>query len=248
MTRLITQQGSAFLLAGFIFVAGAACGAPRPTFESLQSLIEEQRYTAAITQAEAYLQAHPDNWHARFLRAVALVGQSRDQAALKALKALAQDYPPDDQTSAPAARDLDERTKPKPHVKAANAAQLLPGPNVLARRKQRIIQTVNAWAKAWSQQNFTTYISAYAADFPPGRSHEIWRSLRKERVMQKAWIQLQVISPNVQLLGGGRAHVSFIQTYQSPTYSDRVKKTLTLQQTNTGWRIVREASSPLERK
>lgn len=136
---------------------------------------------------------------------------------------------------------------PEPAAEPTTPWQPLPGPEALTRRKQRIMETVKAWAAAWSQQDFETYVSAYADDFPPGgRSHEIWLALRWARVMHKASIHVQIVSPTVQMLSGQRARVSFVQIYQSPAYSDRINKELTLQQTEFGWRIVRETSSPAD--
>lgn len=134
----------------------------------------------------------------------------------------------------------------EPAVEPTKPWQPLPGPDALARRKRHIIETVYAWARAWSRQDFETYVSAYATDFPPGgRSHEIWLALRRKRVMQKASIRVQIVAPEVQMLSGDRARVTFVQIYQSAKYSDQVNKALTLEQTGAGWRIVRERSSPL---
>lgn len=363
MIRPISRLAAAIILAGFISMLLAAPGATMPTLESLQSLVDDGRYQAALTQSNTYLQAHPGNRDARFLRAVALAGQGRDEAAIAAFKALADDYPqrpepannlaalyarsgrydqarqwlekalatqavyaiahrnlgdiytalatmaysqvlntdgdpgekgmqlalvnhlyypreagvpvppdgalaratqdgalrngqdgPNDQNGGdmeiieapppvPEPAHPPETTPPEPEPEAP--MRPLPEPDADTRHNRSIIQTVRDWAMAWSQQDFDAYIDMYANNFPPGeRSREDWLALRKKRVTQKEAIHIQIILPKVQLLSDNRARVTFVQIYESPTYSDRVAKNLLMQRTDAGWRIMRETSSP----
>lgn len=354
MTRPLIRLFTALALAGFLSVPFAATGAP--TLDALQSLVDAGRYDAALAQSKTYLQAHPGNRAALFLRAVALAGQGDNKAAIDAFKALAKAYPqrpepannlaalyarsgqyakarkwleralatqpiyavahrnlgdiytalatmaysqvlntdgdpgekgmqltlvnqlyypreagvpvggtpkdsqnptPDDAQSEDREMEIIEAPPPIPEpARPPDAVRPepdapkpppLPQQDPATRHNRSIIQTMRAWATAWSERDFDAYIAFYAEAFAPGNgmSRSEWRELRHTRVVGKDSIHIEIIYPKVALLSDERARVTFVQIYESPTYSDKVTKRLLMQRTPSGWRILRETSSPL---
>lgn len=364
MIRLIA------LIAVITAIAGAvgslpAVAADKPlTLATLQALVDDGQYAAALAQTEPYLDRHPGNRDARFLRAVALAGLGRNKDAIEAFRTLARDWPdrPEPannlaalyarqgdyekarewlvkalntqtvyavahrnlgdvytalatmaysqvldsdadtgnegmqlalvdhlsypsgvglllpQTTAPAARDAADatqvataeptapKTEPAPPVAApqqertpAEPAPEEPAPDPQQPDPQqpdpqpavdsRIVQAVHDWAQAWSSQDYDAYIGYYTNDFSgdEGQSREQWLAERKVRVTQKASIDVQVMSPEVRRIDDDSARVTFIQTYESRTYSDKVRKWLLMERTDQGWRIARETSTLLSR-
>lgn len=428
MTRPLTRLAIVTVIACALpLLLGAADGA-RPTLESLQTLVDQGNYEKALAQADVYLEVHPGNRNARFLRAVALAGLGRNDAAIKAFTALAKAwpnqpepannlaalyarrgqykkarkwlqqalatqkvyaiahrnlgdvytalatmaysqildggdgkardkglqlalvdhmyhpegtglllppqtpartqrlaantggatqagtpasagdagttteqtqatvvqppppepepaYPPTDtpepqepapvesagQESAAQERTVQEQageeqagqrstseeraqqpaseertsqgpTSPEPREpESREPAPSEPAPSA----DTRIAQAVYGWAKAWSRQDYDAYIGYYTRDFPnDGRtSRSQWLANRKQRVTQKAAIEVRVIAPDVTRIDANSARVSFIQTYESPSYSDTVHKRLVMRRTDAGWRIERETST-----
>lgn len=107
-----------------------------------------------------------------------------------------------------------------------------------------VISAVQAWAQAWSNQDVESYLDAYADNFYPGDGLTLaqWREQRRERVSDPGQISVKIVEPRVSFPERGRARVLFEQDYESDTYSDRVTKTLVLEQRGADWRIVREIS------
>jgi hypothetical protein len=106
----------------------------------------------------------------------------------------------------------------------------------------QIKEGVLAWASAWSAGNVDTYLAAYAGDFSPsgGQSLGEWRDSRRERLQNSGTIKVSISDLVVDLLAGDRAQATFTQAYQSDTYADRVKKTLSLRLANNRWLITQE--------
>lgn len=330
------------------------------TLETLQALVDDGQYEAALAQTHSYLDTHPGNRDARFLRAVALAGLGRNTDAIEAFRTLARDWPdrPEPannlaalyarqgdyekarkwlvqalntqtvyavahrnlgdvytalatmaysevldsdtdsgadtgsgskgmklalvdhlsyprgvglvlpQTAAPAASNTPAETRVAAAEPAAPKAEPAPPvepqpqeqapvepapeeqqPDAQPAIDSRIVQAVYGWAKDWSSQDYDAYIGHYTSDFPSqeSQSREQWLAERKVRVTQKASIDVQVISPEVRRIDDDSARVTFIQTYESPTYSDKVRKWLLMQRTDQGWRIARETSTLLSR-
>lgn len=325
--------------------------AKSPTLESLQSLIDNGDYKTTLAQTQTFLEAHPGNREARFMRAVALAGLGRNDKAIQAFRKLAKAWPnrpePANNLAALYARrgeykkarkwlrkalntrkvyavahknlgdvytalatmaysqvlesgkkstankdiklalvnhmysarqnglllpkqkadsnagSQEQKTvvkAPEPKPEPAYPPQDTSGSNTESDREpdtqqntrpdnSRIIKAVNSWAKAWSQQDYDAYIGYYTKDFPNtgDSSRSDWLASRKVRVTQKASINVQVISPEVTRVDADTARVSFVQTYDSPSYSDKVRKWLLMRKTEDGWRIARETSTLLSR-
>ncbi|HKY93432.1 MAG TPA: hypothetical protein VJM11_20435, partial [Nevskiaceae bacterium] len=100
---------------------------------------------------------------------------------------------------------------------------------------------IDGWAEAWSSKDTATYFATYAEDFRPegGVSRATWEAQRKDRITRPSRIKVGVVKPQFVALGDGRVRVSFLQEYESDSFSDQVNKVLELRDQG-GWKIVRE--------
>ena len=137
------------------------------------------------------------------------------------------------------------------HLPDTTATTTTPGiinatPETGAPDPQAVINIVNKWATAWSEQNVFNYLSLYSDKFKPldGTTLETWKTYRRNRLLQPSFIQVKAININVNFLGAEQyAHVHFIQHYKSNTFQEKIHKLLVLQKESNGWRIIIEAVS-----
>ncbi|MES2682848.1 MAG: tetratricopeptide repeat protein [Pseudomonadota bacterium] len=101
---------------------------------------------------------------------------------------------------------------------------------------------LTAWAKAWSARDVDAYVAQYAPDFVPegGLSRATWEQQRRDRITRPSRIGVRALNPEITKIGADRVRVSFVQEYQSDTFSDQVNKVLEFKSTPSGWKIVRE--------
>ena len=76
-------------------------------------------------------------------------------------------------------------------------------------------------------------------------THAAWSAQRRDRLAAASSVKVSVDNLDVSFPEAGTAKAEFTQGYQADNYRDRVRKTLTLSRTESGWRIVREDSQPL---
>ena len=110
--------------------------------------------------------------------------------------------------------------------------------------KEGLIETVDLWAAAWSDQNVPQYIANYSEDFAvPGRqSRRNWEALRRTRIKRPGYINLDITYQRFELVDTNVVDVFFRQTYRSNTYSDLTDKVLRLRKEDTDWKILVERS------
>jgi len=111
--------------------------------------------------------------------------------------------------------------------------------------KDELIETVDLWAAAWSDQNVPQYLANYSDDFAvPGRqSRRTWEALRRTRLTRPRYINLDVEYQRFELVEANVVDVFFRQTYSSNTYSDLTDKVLRLRkEDDTNWKILVERS------
>jgi len=110
--------------------------------------------------------------------------------------------------------------------------------------EQAVLQTVLAWADAWSQRKIETYLAFYAQDFktPKGEGRPEWEAARRERITGAKKIEVAVESPKVVLKDENNATVSFKQAYRSDTFRVTSRKTLVMVRTDGRWVIQQEQS------
>ncbi len=110
--------------------------------------------------------------------------------------------------------------------------------------KAGLIETVDLWAAAWSDQNVPQYIANYSEDFAvPGRqSRRNWEALRRTRIKRPGHIDLNITYQRFELVDTNIVDVFFRQAYRSNTYSDLTDKALRLRKEGTDWKVLIERS------
>jgi tetratricopeptide (TPR) repeat protein len=106
-----------------------------------------------------------------------------------------------------------------------------------------ILDTVNAWAKAWSSKNVDVYLAFYASDFktPGGEARADWEKARRQRISAPKSIAVTVVSPKVTIVADAQASVTFRQGYRSDVIkSTTTTKTLALARVDGRWLIQQE--------
>ena len=135
------------------------------------------------------------------------------------------------------------KPKPKPQQeKPAEKAALnndIPPTSI-----KEILETVDAWAAAWSAQNVDDYLSYYADDFRPNKGQSIaaWKNLRRERVSFPESIQVSVGKPTVKFVDNDHATVRFRQSYRASHMNATGNKTLMMSKSDGKWLIQEEQS------
>ena len=152
--------------------------------------------------------------------------------------------PPAAEKSAAAKPTEVKQAKAKPAVVAKAAAQKSDAERPRADQggEAAVLQTVLAWASAWSQQKVESYLAFYAQDFqtPKGEGRSEWETARRERITGAKKIAVGVESPKVVLKDANNAVVSFKQTYSSDTFKVNSRKTLVMVRNEGRWVIQQE--------
>lgn len=132
--------------------------------------------------------------------------------------------------------------KPKPPEKPAASK---PAPKAPAAAGDPL-ETVRAWAQAWSRRDVDAYLGFYDKKFqtPGGEPRGDWEKLRRKRVLGPKTISIGIDAPRVSRESDTRASVTFRQDYRSDRFSSRGGKTLLLGRSEDGrWRILQEKVS-----
>ena len=119
-------------------------------------------------------------------------------------------------------------------------------PVVVKPNAAEIVDTVEAWARAWSSKDVTAYLAFYAMNFqtPGGAPRTEWESNRKQRISAPKSITITIDSPSLSVLSDELVSVTFRQGYRSDIItSSPTTKTLDLVKTDGRWLILRESAS-----
>ena len=108
--------------------------------------------------------------------------------------------------------------------------------------EKAVIATLQAWAKAWSDQDVAGYLGFYAGDFQPsdGRGLDHWKQLRKARIEKPKFISVTISSPEVVFSDEKHATIRFTQSYKSSAMEESTAKIMTLSNSNGRWLIETE--------
>ncbi len=108
-----------------------------------------------------------------------------------------------------------------------------------------VLEVVNNWAKAWSNNDVSGYLGFYAPDFktPEGEPRSKWEAVRTERIAKPKKIEVRISSPKVKFIDNNHATVTFRQNYRSTTLKVTSTKTLTMVKGGDRWLIQQEHSS-----
>ena len=122
-------------------------------------------------------------------------------------------------------------------VKPLQSGQLLPR---YPKDKQKILEFIETWRKAWQSKDMETYIGCYAKSFRRDRMDRVAYGAYKDRLKNKyKFIKVDISGVSVSWTRTG-ANVSFKQDYRSDRYYAMGRKTLRLAYGNQRWGIERE--------
>jgi len=109
--------------------------------------------------------------------------------------------------------------------------------------QSEVVETVRAWAAAWSRKDANAYLAFYAKQFKPprGEPRAHWEQARRSRIVAPKSISVIIQSPKVEVRDNASASVRFRQTYRSDVFSGNSTKTLTLVKSDGRWLITGES-------
>jgi len=148
------------------------------------------------------------------------------------------------QTSEPIAKQ-ENRPDPAPSMQAAmitiEPAQVAP-PLALPDQNKEVLETVDAWAAAWSSRDVENYLSHYASDFntPNNQSRAAWEATRRERITRPKSIQVDISNTKIKFSDNAHATVSFRQSYRAPHFKASGNKILVMVKSDGKWLIQEE--------
>lgn len=107
---------------------------------------------------------------------------------------------------------------------------------------EAVLKTVEAWAAAWSANDFNGYLARYAPSFktPDGESRAAWENERKARIAKPRKIEVRIEGARVSFADANRATVTFRQHYRSNTFKASANKTLLMIRSGDQWLIQEE--------
>jgi adhesin transport system outer membrane protein len=141
-----------------------------------------------------------------------------------------------------AAPERPDASAAAPVVVAPVAPGVPPSPDA-----QEVRTALENWRAAWARRDVDAYLGSYGAAFvpPQGLARPAWEQRRRGIVGKSTGVSIELGQPEVTVLGKDRARTTFIQSYRSASYQDRVRKTLEWQRLDGRWMIVSESSEPL---
>jgi len=120
-------------------------------------------------------------------------------------------------------------------------AQVAP-PLALPDQNKEVLETVDAWAAAWSSRDVENYLSHYASDFntPNNQSRAAWEATRRERITRPKSIQVDISNTKIKFSDNAHATVSFRQSYRAPHFKASGNKILVMVKSDGKWLIQEE--------
>jgi len=105
-----------------------------------------------------------------------------------------------------------------------------------------VAKMLEAWTRAWSNNDADAYLSFYAPDFrtPNGESRKDWEAERRLRLAKPKRIQVSASSPRLKLTDNTHAVVTFRQSYSSGNLKSVSTKSLQLVRIGERWLIQQE--------
>lgn len=142
-------------------------------------------------------------------------------------------------------KTAEKTEKAEKSVPGKSAAVETPAPEKkppVSDESDEIINTVNAWAKAWSDKNVAAYLAFYSHDFhaPGGVKRAAWEKNRRDRISKPKSIDVSITNPKVSFTDATHARVSFKQSYHSDAIKSNAGKTLDMVKTGDKWLIHQE--------
>jgi tetratricopeptide (TPR) repeat protein len=137
----------------------------------------------------------------------------------------------------PAMKPVAPKETPKPAETAKAAA-----PAATKQNPEEVLKALNAWARAWSENDVDGYLAHYATDFqtPKGETRGDWEAQRKVRIAKPRKIDVAVESPKVTFNESNRVTVTFRQRYESGGLKVASTKTVVMVKAGEKWLIQQE--------
>jgi tetratricopeptide (TPR) repeat protein len=106
---------------------------------------------------------------------------------------------------------------------------------------QQLQDAVQAWAKAWSDQNMPAYLAAYAPDYTPGKSttRAAWEAERTARIVGRQFVRVKIGQVSFEKRDS-KVITRFNQLYESDNIQSTHRKRLEWVQVEGSWKIARE--------
>jgi murein L,D-transpeptidase YafK len=99
---------------------------------------------------------------------------------------------------------------------------------------------IYAWANAWKEKDFDTYMSFYSPEFQSGKfDYNQWMKKKSKVFKRRGIISLEVFYLGI-FIKNNHAYVSFIQKYEDVHLADIGEKKMVLVQSQGTWKIVSE--------
>lgn len=134
---------------------------------------------------------------------------------------------------------------PKPESVASSPKAALPPKNIDTKKdRKEVVQTITAWAAAWSAKNPAKYLAFYSKDFkaPNGETRAAWEAARKERISKPKFIHVDIRNLTAHFTDNEHATVKFRQIYRASHLKTTSNKTLSLVKSGNKW-LIREEHS-----
>ena len=142
----------------------------------------------------------------------------------------------------PAAKPAEKKPEPVAAKPPAKTAPPKAAAKPAARDPDEVLNAVNRWTKAWSENDVAGYLGLYAVDFktPKGESRDDWEAQRKARIAKPRKIQVNIRAPRVVFNDNGSVTVTFRQYYESGPLKISSTKTLVMVRAGERWLIQQE--------
>jgi tetratricopeptide (TPR) repeat protein len=148
----------------------------------------------------------------------------------------------ENEAASPTTKPLQVAAK-KPEPETPKSEPKLPAKTLVVNNAddQDVLNSVEAWAKAWSNKETTNYLAHYARDFqtPKGESRKSWAEERRARIESKGRISVKIETPKVSF-NGQTATVKFRQIYTSDRLTANSRKSLEMVKQDGKWLIKQE--------
>jgi len=148
--------------------------------------------------------------------------------------------------------ELPEKTSTPPGTEDLVTSVQQPSAEALALMKEQqevilrseVLDNIQQWASAWAAQDVDAYLSHYSEKFisDKGMNLDEWKTYRSSRVRKPDWVQVMLLDIDIEILSDSRVNAQFTQNYSASNYQDVSSKALSLEASDSGWKILAEVS------
>jgi tetratricopeptide (TPR) repeat protein len=141
-----------------------------------------------------------------------------------------------------AVNQIDPVVQPAPAATATRTESVAPQRATRKESSREALETVMAWAAAWSARNTDKYLTFYADDFktPGGETRAAWEAARRERISTPKYIHIGIRIMAIQFTDSDHATVKFRQSYRASHLKTSGNKTLLMVKSGDKWLIQEE--------